>query len=237
LRVGSRSTTAPASFMLLFTNLLEGKHSELWSGQELTPSRVNFYYRAGDKDLTSVEPFPAGLRMITGNVRWYCGTDDTTAGSKDPPKLCKSGMLGVRIVFPDCVAKGDLNDSNLSPVPSDSNYKAGAKIDPDTGQVIDPDSPDHRLHMARSVLQSDGTRSCPDTHPILFPTLTLNANFPIPKQSGRVTLSSGAVSTMHADFWNTWDQTELERLVVECINNGSPSDPHPEQCRSPKGTA
>ena len=55
--------------MLLFTNLLEGKHSELWNGQELTPSRVNFYYRAGDKDLTSVEPFPADLRMITGNVR------------------------------------------------------------------------------------------------------------------------------------------------------------------------
>jgi hypothetical protein len=24
-----------------------------------------------------------------------------------------------------------------------------------------------------------------------------------------VTLSSGAASTMHSDFWNTWDQTEL----------------------------
>jgi hypothetical protein len=223
--------------MLLFTNLLEGKHSELWSGQELTPSRVNFYYRAGDKDLTSVEPFPAGLRMITGNVRWYCGTDDTTAGSKDPPKLCKSGMLGVRIVFPDCVAKGDLNDSNLSPVPSDSNYKAGAvAVDP-SGIRQQLDSADHKSHMARSVLQSDGTRQCLATHPLPVPTLTVNANFPIPETSGTVTLSSGAASTMHADFWNTWDQTELERLVVECINNGSPSDPHPEQCRSPKGTA
>ena len=98
------------------------------------------------------------------------------------------------------------------------------------------DSADHRAHMARSVLQSNGTRSCPDTHPILVPTLTLNANFPIPKTSGRVTLSSGAVSTMHADFWNTWDQTELERLVVECINEGSPGT-HPLECRSPTGKA
>ena len=141
-------------------------------------------------------PFPDNLKMITSNVRWYCGTDDTTAGSKDPPKICKSGMLGVRITFPDCYNGLD-------------------------------DPIDHRAHMARSVLQSNGTRLCPDTHPILVPTLVLNANFPIPRTSGRVTLSSGAASTMHADFWNTWDQTELERLVVECINNGSPSDPHP----------
>ncbi|MFL6058044.1 MAG: DUF1996 domain-containing protein, partial [Rubrobacteraceae bacterium] len=203
-----------------------------WNGKELTPNRVNFYYRAGDKDLTTVMPFPADLKVITSNVRWYCGTDDTTAGSKDPPKLCKGGMLGVRIVFPDCIAKGDLTDPNLTPVSSTSNYRAGEKIDPATGQVIDPDtgqvidivdddpdSPDHRLHMARSVLQSDGTRSCPDTHPILVPTLTLNATFTITKQAGRVTLSSGDASTMHADFWNTWDQTELERFanrVVPC---------------------
>jgi Domain of unknown function (DUF1996) len=210
---------------------------------KLTATRAVFYYRAGAKNYRTVQPFAKDLRIIAdkdvngARIRWYCGTGDDKAGSPDPPTRCSGAVLGLKIVFPDCVAKGDLNDSNLSPVPSDSNYKAGAKIDPDTGQVIDPDSPDHRLHMARSVLQSDGTRSCPDTHPILFPTLTLNANFPIPKQSGRVTLSSGAVSTMHADFWNTWDQTELERLVVECINNGSPSDPHPEQCRSPKGTA
>jgi hypothetical protein len=224
--------------------------------QTLKPTRAVFYYRAGDKDYRRVQPFAKDLRIIAdkdvngARIRWYCGTGDDKAGSPDPPTRCSGAVLGLKIVFPDCVARGDLNDSNLSPVPSDSNYKAGALRDPDTGQVIDPDtgqvidivdddpdSPDHRLHMARSVLQSDGTRSCPDTHPILFPTLTLNANFPIPKQSGRVTLSSGAVSTMHADFWNTWDQTELERLVVECINNGSPSDPHPEQCRSPKGTA
>jgi hypothetical protein len=143
--------------------------------------------------------------VITGIVRWYCGTDDTIAGSKDPPKSCKSGMLGVRITFPDCYNGLD-------------------------------DPIDHRAHMARSVLQSDGTRLCPETHPIPVPTLVLNANFPIPRTSGRVTLSSGAASTMHADFWNTWDQAELERLVVECINNGTPSDPHPEQCRSATGT-
>jgi Domain of unknown function (DUF1996) len=98
------------------------------------------------------------------------------------------------------------------------------------------DSADHRAHMARSVLQSDGTRSCPDTHPILVPTLTLNATFPLPNPSGRVTLSSGAASTMHADFWNTWDQAAQVELVEKCLNNVLASDPHPLQCRSPSGT-
>jgi hypothetical protein len=49
-------------------------------------------------------------------------------------------MLGLCIVFPDCVAKGDLTNPNLSPVSSTSNYRAGELIDPDTGQVIDPDT-------------------------------------------------------------------------------------------------
>ena len=78
-----------------------------WNGKQLTPNRVNFYYRAaGDKDLASVKPFPADLRMITSNVRWYCGIDDTKVGTQDPPTTCKgSDPLGVRIVFPDCLAR------------------------------------------------------------------------------------------------------------------------------------
>jgi hypothetical protein len=195
-----------------------------WNGQDLTSNRAVFYYRAGGKDHTTVKPFDKNLKVITERVRWDCGTDDGKEGSQDPPKQCKSGVLGVRIVFPDCVAKdssgGQVTDSTL----------------------IDPTDTSHRSHMARSVLQSDGSRRCPDAHPIPVPTLTVNANFPIPKASGTVTVSSDHQgdppgSTMHSDFWNTWNQAELERLVVGCINNVPPSDPRPEQCRAPTATA
>jgi hypothetical protein len=121
-------------------------------------------------------------------------------------------VLGVRIVFPDCVAK---------------NSSGGQKLD----------SADHKSHMARSVRKSDGGRRCPSTHPIPVPTLTINANFAIPTTSGKVTLSSGPASSMHADFWNTWDQAALKRLVVECINNVPPGEPRPEGCRAPTATA
>ena len=223
--------------------------------------------------------------MNGARVRWYCGgggSNDEKAGSADPPTQCGSGVLGLRIIFPDCVAKGNLNDPTLKDVSTlttqnnSNNYTAGEKItdpdpdtgqreviDPDTGQVIDsfdadpntlPNNPSHRLHMVRSKPQDDGFRGCPSTHSPV-PTLTINANFEIGTSSGKVTLSSDAPgdppgSTIHTDFWNTWDQSAewnpdatngafggLEALVVNCINAVPPTDPRPTQCRAPTATA
>jgi hypothetical protein len=67
--------------------------------------------------------------------------------------------------------------------------------------------------------------------------LTINANFNIPTTTGKVTLSSGDASTMHADFWNTWNQAMLEHLVQRCINEVPASEPRPEECRAPTATA
>jgi hypothetical protein len=202
---------------------------------ELTANRAVFYYRAGDKDFRTVQPFAKDLRIIAdkdvngARVRWYCGgggTNDDKAGSADPPTRCSGGVLGLRIIFPDCVAK-----------------------DASGAQKIDSDN--HRSHMARSKAQSDGTRKCPSTHPIPVPTLTINANFPMPTTSGTVTLSSGAASTIHTDFWNTWDQDAalnlnppdgrsyggLNALVKHCINEVPPTSPRPTECRAPTATA
>ena len=124
----------------------------------------------------------------------------------------------LKIVFPDCVAKGDLNDPNLQPVPSTSNYRAGASENEVTGQVIDPetgqviDSPEHEEHMVRSLLRNNGTtRVCPSTHPIPVPTLTVNISFPMPTTSGTVVLASDQPGDLpgasnHVDLWNTWNQ-------------------------------
>ncbi len=178
-----------------------------WNGADLQAHRAVFYYRAGRKDHTQVEPFVADLRVINASrITWSCGTKDAAAGTKTPPRQCGGSVLGLRIVFPDC-----------------SNGKT--------------DSADHRSHMARSVLRSDGKRRCPRTHPIPVPTLTVNANFRVPTTTGKVTLSSGGASTMHADFWNTWDQRALAALVERCINDVPPSEPRPEECQAPSASA
>lgn len=95
------------------------------------------------------------------------------------------------------------------------------------------DSADHRSHMAYAVKQSDGTKQCPTTHPTPVPALTMDVRFKIPTTSGTVTLSSGAASTMHADYFNAWDQQKLGALVAGCINAYpfSPENPKPVECK------
>ena len=82
-----------------------------WNGKTLNSNRAVFYYRAGGKNPTTVKPFPASLKVITNShVSWYCGQSGR-GGSKDPPRRCKRGDLGVRIIFPDC-SNGGLDSAN-----------------------------------------------------------------------------------------------------------------------------
>ena len=95
------------------------------------------------------------------------------------------------------------------------------------------DSADHRSHMVFPVTQSDGTLQCPSTHPTAVPRLQPNIQFPIPTTSGTVTLSSGDPSTMHADFFNAWEEGKLAELVERCINAApfTASNPKPAECQ------
>jgi hypothetical protein len=180
-----------------------------WSGVEVNSNRAVFYYRAGGKDHKKVKPFPAGLKIIAGNekrVTWRCGHTDNGGGTQNPPSHCDNGELGVRIIFPDCLDVARNGEPRL-------------------------DSGDHKSHMAYSR-RIDGRVRCPRSHPRSVPVLTINATFLITTAPGKVTLSSGDASTMHADFFNAWDQEELNRLVVNCINKVPPSKPRPDDCKA-----
>jgi hypothetical protein len=165
----------------------------------LTASQTFFYYRAGLKAPASVEPFPAGLKIVTvqgKKVEWRCqnGTWSTTA-----PTRCDNGTLVVRIFFPDCLAV-------------DSTGKPLTDTDPN-----DPNAIPHRSHMVEAT-----SAGCPTTHPYPVPRLQTNFLFKntILTTRGKPTLSSGAYSTMHVDFFNAWVQPKLEDLVARCINAG-----------------
>jgi hypothetical protein len=181
---------------------------------ELEANQTFFYYKLGGKSPNfDVEPRPNGpikvdgLKVITvqgKNVEWRCqnGKWDTS-----PPEQCSNRTLVVRIKFPDCLAK----DAN--------------------GPLLD--SADHRSHMVDSVRQENSAyKKCPSTHPIPLPMLQTNFQFPLPTTTGTVTLSSGAYSTMHADFFNAWQVGALEDLVARCINKApfTSSNPKPTDC-------
>jgi hypothetical protein len=168
----------------------------------LKASQTFFYYRAGLKDPASVKPFPPGLKIVTVQGQNVEWRCQNGAWSTTPPTQCSNGKLVLRIFFPDCLQV----DANGRPL---------------------LDSADHRSHMVAA-----GSAGCPSTHPYPVPRLQTNFLFPMPTTSGKVKLSSGEYSTMHADFFNAWQEGALEDLVKRCINAGpfTATNAKPQDC-------
>jgi hypothetical protein len=168
----------------------------------LKASQTFFYYRAGLKDLAYVKPYPTGLKIVTVQGKNVEWRCQNGTWSTTPPTQCSNGKLVVRIFFPDCLQV----DANGRPL---------------------LDSADHRSHMVDA--ESAG---CPSTHPYPVPRLQTNFQFSMPTTRGKVKLSSGAYSTMHADFFNAWQAGTLEDLVARCINKApfTASNPKPQDC-------
>ena len=79
---------------------------------------------------------------------------------------------------------------------------------------VNTDSPDHISHMANAT-----GKGCPSSHPVRVPAITVVVRYAVAVAG--YTLSSGPLSTLHADFWNTWDQPGLEALVARCLNGAT----------------
>jgi hypothetical protein len=175
-----------------------------WNGRVLESNRAVFYYRAGGKKHTKVLAYPAGLKVVTPvNQRVNWRCGRTDNG-------------GGRRTPPSRCASGELGVRIIFP-------------DCSNGKL---DSDNHRSHMTYSR-PIDGKVRCPKSHPRSVPVLTMNVTFDIPaRQRGKVTLSSGGASTIHADFLNAWNQEALAALVKRCINQVPPSKPRPEVCRA-----
>lgn len=167
----------------------------------LQPLRINAYYRPGGKDPATIQPFPAGLKVIAGDskatspqrlgiVSWGCAATPDGMPAVKPsatPVSCpfdgKSGGLKLRIRFPDC------------------------------WNGLDLDSADHKSHLAYSR-----KGACPATHPVPVPQINLNVVYPTAGGPNVVLASGNSPLTGHADFFNAWDQATLEMLVENCLN-------------------
>jgi hypothetical protein len=190
-----------------------------WGGTEVDSNRAVYYYRAGGKNHKTVKPFPANLQVIARNTKYVTWRCGRT----------------------------DSGGGQQSPPSRCDNRELGVRIVfPDCWDGRRRDSVDHSAHMAYSRA-INGVVRCPRTHTVPVPSLTMNVTFEIPEPSGAVTISSGAASTMHADFFNAWDQGAplnlnppdgasfggLNALVKRCINQVPPSKPRPKECQSP----
>ena len=163
----------------------------------IVPVRSVAYYRAGpDVDPAAVEPYPADLAMIAGDAGALepqpieVVSWSCGAGSERhpaPPACGPSTTLRMTVTFPDCW---------------------------DGEHARSPEPGDFSAHVAYST-----AGRCADSHPVHIPQLQFAIDYPpvAADELAGLALSSGAITTGHADFWNAWDQDALAREVTRCI--------------------
>ncbi|KAI0301541.1 hypothetical protein B0F90DRAFT_1628431 [Multifurca ochricompacta] len=177
------------------------------SFQAVSHGGMLVYYIQRNAPSETVQAFPDGLRILTGNpyVRSYAGTPESRAISwmclnfNGPPAPqtpgftntnCPSG-LRAQVFFPGC------------------------------WDGVNLDSPDHKSHMAFP----DGVDSglCPSSHPIHLVSLFFEVYFYVQpfnalNDGGRFVLANGDPTGygLHADFMNGWDRSVLSRAVATC---------------------
>jgi hypothetical protein len=176
-------------------------HSAYWSpalsvgGQVVPPADALAYYRVPvGADATRMTVPPNGLEMIAG---------DSTATSPQ-----STDVVSWRCGFGDTLSAVPVH------CPAGTDLFLRLVFDP-CWNGSDLGAADHRSHLA--PLGADG--SCPDSHPVLVPELTLDIRYPtagdIPV--GDFTLASGPVTGGHGDAVMAWENAFITREVDTCL--------------------
>ena len=171
------------------------------SGQVVVPTRVSAYYLQGYLQPNErVTAFPAGLKIVAGGDTHDLLIAGYSCSEGMPqssvPLNCGNGSLRAVVAFPSC---WDGRNTN---------------------------SPDNRRHMA----YPKGT-GCPSGFPVRVPKLVLHVRYPISNGQGyrlssdaRLITSNGM--SLHADYFNAWNQNALNALVQSCLNGSGSGCPN-----------
>jgi hypothetical protein len=165
-------------------------------GQSVLPSSASVYYSAAGKPLKSIHTIPRGLEVVAGSAM-------------------ATAPQGLKITSWNCGA--DEDDVAVSvDVPTCSGPDLTLHVNfPDCWNGTTLDSPDHKSHLA----YHGNNGVCPAGFPIAIPRLRINVHYPTVGGPG-VALASGGQYSGHADFFNVWQPTELQRLIKVCIKTG-----------------
>lgn len=167
-----------------------------------------WYYKKGYNNIpaSAIQDFPNGLRIITGK-------SPTATSSAYWP------WIGHGLIRFACVSNGPYGETFPNCPPGDT-FLIMLEF-PNCWNGVDLDSPDHRAHMAYSVNEVSGT--CPVSHPVPIPTLSLNIRYLVPaggmanwKLSSDMYDGPGGYS-MHADVWFMWDETTKLKWLNNCV--------------------
>lgn len=176
-------------------------------GMVVVPEFVSVYYKGtGTPDqIADIVDLPPGLRMIAGYDAATGRDGDSfswyceVSQDKGPtiPTCPDDELVGVNLPFPAC-----WDGTNL-------------------------DAPDHRSHVAHKVRDArSGRESCPPSHPVHLPELTIGIWYAHEGDSAEWHLSSDEVpgedplpsgSSFHSDWFGAWDPEVQATWHRSCI--------------------
>jgi Domain of unknown function (DUF1996) len=178
-------------------------------GTPIKPSKILVYYKSDLLPGASVKPFPAGLRMIAGDMKSAAAQNHTDWG---------------------CIGPNGVNEQRFKSIPTDCpvGYTVEATIEfPTCWDGVNLDAPDHKSHMAFAAWDNDARKtSCPKSHPVQVPTLTEKIQYTVAEagSTARWRLSSDNYSkdlpggySIHADWFNGWDPKVQDIWLKNCL--------------------
>jgi len=171
------------------------------------------YYRpfegVGGPDMGPGMAFPADTRLLASQYDWNCGDQSgalSTPVSSIPSCVGLSGRPGLtltsHVTFPTCWD---------GVRPSHKSTDAGSTTD--------------NAHYAYKT-KVKGVSICPAGFPNKMVELRETTAYTYTGAGADLELTSDAMAgttdgrSLHADFWNTWQQAGLESMVRNCINTG-----------------
>ena len=178
-------------------------------GTPIKPDKIMVYYKTSYIEGDNVKPFPAGLRMVAGDMK--------ASGPQEH-------------IYWEC-RKGGESGTRSSTIPTNCpvGYIVEANIDfPFCWDGVNLDSPDHKSHMSQwTQLQSPPwTRMCPASHPVELPVISEKVQYVVTEagSTARWRLSSDNYDktisggySLHADWFNGWDPKVQDTWFKNCL--------------------
>ncbi|TXT13267.1 hypothetical protein VHUM_00634 [Vanrija humicola] len=213
--------------------IVQGDNSNYWqpalyyinkdNKYEAVPHGMTRVYYRTDGNSQRTQPFPQGLRMISG-----------TAMSRD---LSDRRTMGIAINTNVKELGAWLPNSTNHPEPY-STVRLTVAF-PSCGEADQSlDSPNHFDHMTWPIFRGGGLEKenyyggfCPESHPIKYPQLLYEIIYYFgdeqkidPKRKYNVILSNGDLTgnSLHADFVAGWDMNQLAQAIAYDRTPGQP---------------
>jgi hypothetical protein len=202
----SATATTPGKVPSAGTSCVNpGDRSTYWAPvlrqgkQILRPEAFEIYYKAGVEDYTTVQPFPAGLRLVVG------GPDAAgTAPERGQAFWSCSGYHQPTIPKPGTCTDGDrLILEMAAPSCWDGRHL---------------DVAGHRSHLVWPV-----QNRCPGGHPIPVPELLMYIAYPF-DVGVAVRSDAGSATDFGYGFIANWQRPALMKMLKDCIRGGEQCD-------------